>query len=249
MIYLALTFWLLVAVATAWGVQSLWHGLVKAKVLNAILLPGTLVAQLGHVLGLLITGATVSNTTLFKDDDSGEPETTPDPQPRIPVLGPILIGLLPLLACTAAVFAVTQWLGRPMVARVPGEVIGPHLPTSLPGVWQLLRDLITLVESIVGAVMSADPAQWQTWLFVYLLVCFTVRMAPFPGTIRGSVGAILVLGAAGALLASLFGVPDPHVQTGWLVLSVTVATLLFLLLASLLVRGTAGLVTVLRTEG
>ena len=68
MVYAAFTFWLLVIVLTAWGVHRLWSGMVKPKVLNTVLLPGTLVAQIGHVLGLLVTGATVTNTTLYKKD-------------------------------------------------------------------------------------------------------------------------------------------------------------------------------------
>ncbi len=248
MLYLALTFWILVVVATAWGIQSLWAGLIKSKVFNAILLPGTLVAQLGHVLGLLVTGATVTNTTLFKDDESGDPETTQNPKPRIPVVGPILIGLLPLLACAAAVFVVARQLGQPIMAQMPKHYVGPTLPTTLAGVWQLMRDLISLVESIVSATLTANPASWKTWVFVYLLVCFTVRMAPFPGNLRGSVGAILVLGALAALVASLFDVPDPRVQIGWAVMNLAVATLLFLLMVSLIIRGGAGLVQVLRSD-
>ena len=49
MLYAALTFWLLVIVFSAWGVYWLWGRLVKPRVVNTVLLPGTLVAQLGHV--------------------------------------------------------------------------------------------------------------------------------------------------------------------------------------------------------
>ena len=66
------------------------------------LLPGTLVAQLGHVVGLLVTGATVRNNALL-GNDSWDPETTTNPNPRIPIVGPIIIGMLPLLACGTAV--------------------------------------------------------------------------------------------------------------------------------------------------
>ena len=65
MLFAAMTFWLVTAVLSAWGVQQLWRGMVAPRVVNAVLLPGTLVAQLGHVLGLLITGATVNNATLY----------------------------------------------------------------------------------------------------------------------------------------------------------------------------------------
>lgn len=248
MVYMALTFWLLVIVLTAWGVHRLWSGMIKAKILNTALLPGTLVAQLGHVLGLLVTGATVSNTTLYKDDESGEPETTPNPQPRIPIVGPVVIGLLPLLACAIGIYVVARQFGQPILVNMTAQKVLPTLPTNLPGFWQLLRDQITLVESIVGAVSAANFNQWQTWAFVYLLICFAIRIAPFPGYLRGSLGAILVLGIGAAAAASLFNVGDPVVQNAWAVLNLTVAALLFLLLLSLLVRGGVGLFQVLREQ-
>jgi hypothetical protein len=243
---MALTFWLLVIVLTAWGVHQLWSGMVKPKIINTVLLPGTLVAQIGHVLGLLVTGATVSNTTLYKDDESGDPETTADPQPRVPVVGPVIIGLLPLLACAAAIFFVARQLGQAVLINMSANVVGPVLPTTLAGIWQLLRDQINLVESIVSAISAADFANFKTGLFLYLLICLSVRTAPFPGNLRGALGAIVVLGIGAATLTSLFDVADPRVQSGWAVLNLTVATLMLLLMVSLVIRGGVGLIHVLR---
>lgn len=242
MLYASLTFWLLVIVLTAWGVHQLWTAMVKPKVLNTVLLPGTLAAQVGHVLGLLVTGATISNTTLYGDGESGAPETTPDPRPKIPIVGPVIIGMLPLVACATVIFFVARLLGAPVLGKIGAGTIGPTLPTTTAGVWQLLRDLITLVESIVSASLAADFTSWKTWLFLYLLVCLAVRMAPFPGNLRGALGAILILGIGAATLSSLLDVADPRVQNAWAVLNLTVATLLFLLLLSLLIRGGVGLV-------
>jgi len=248
LLYLSLTFWLIMTVLIAWGVHQLWSGLVRPKVLNTVLLPGTLAAQVGHVLGLLITGATISNTTLYKDDESGAPEQTHDPQPKIPVVGPVIIGLLPLLSCGMAIYGAARLLGAQIMAGMSAQIVGPNLPTTTAGFWDLLRGQITLVESIVSAVGAADFGSWQTWLFLYLLVCLSVRIAPFPGNLRGSLGAIVVLGVLGALVSSLTDVADARVQNAWAVLNLTVATLLLLLFVSLLIRGGVGLVRVLREE-
>ena len=248
MIYLAMTIWLLVIVLTAWGVHRLWSGMIKAKVLNTALLPGTLVAQLGHVVGLLVTGATITNTSLYTDNESGEPQTTTNPEPKIPIIGPVVIGLLPLIACAAAIYFVARQWGQPIIARLSVQPVGPRLPTTIAGMWQLLRDQISLVESLVAAASAADYSTWPTWLFVYLLTCLVIRMAPFPGNLRGALGAILVLGIGAATISSLFDVADPRVQNAWSILNLTVAVLLFLLLVSLLVRGSVGLVQVLRSD-
>ncbi len=241
MLYAALTFWLLVSVLAAWGVHQLWSGMLKPRTVNSILLPGTLVAQLGHVAGLLVTGATVTNTTLYKDDESGEPEMTQDPKPRIPVLGPIIIGMLPLVSCVVGIFLVTQYLGHSITGQTVAQPVAETLPTTLAGGWQLIRDQVTLVESVVDATLQADWNQWQVWLFVYLVICLTVRMAPFPGTLRGSLGATIVLGLLAALVASMSRAGDDALQWLWSVLTLSVASLLFLLIASLAVRGTISL--------
>ena len=248
MLYASLTFWLLVIVLTAWGVHQLWIAMVKPKVVNTVLLPGTLVAQVGHVLGLLVTGATISNTTLYGDGESGAPKTTADPRPKIPIIGPVIIGMLPFVACAVAIFFVVRLLGTPVLGKMSVGTIGTALPTTTAGVWQLLRDLITLMESTVGASLAADFTSWKTWLFLYLLVCLAVRMAPFPGNLRGALGAILILGVGAAAVSSLFDVADPHVQNAWAVLNLTVGTLLFLLLLSLLIRGGVGLVRLLGSQ-
>jgi len=245
MLYAALTFWLLVAVLTAWAVHQLWSGMLKPRTVNSILLPGTLVAQLGHVAGLLVTGATVTNTTLYKDDESGEPEMTKDAKPRIPIIGPIIIGMLPLVSCVVAMFLVTRYLGANIVGQLASRTVAHALPTTLAGFWQLLRDQITLMEATVDATVAANWDRWQVWLFVYLVVCLTVRMAPFPGTLRGSLGATIVLGLVAALVASVIATGGNVLGPLWGVLTLAVATLLVLLLASLAVRGTVGLVKLL----
>ncbi len=248
MLYVAVTFWLLVCMLTAWGVHRSWCAIIPVRAVNVVLLPGTLIALLGHVLGLLVTGATVTSATLYKDDGSGEPEATTEPKPRIPVIGPILIGMLPLLACGMAIFAAARYLGGEFRDRLPTNVVGPNLPTTLAGVFDLLRGQLNLVESLVAALRAADFGNWKTAFFVYLLLCLTIRMAPFKGTMRGALVAVILLGAGAAAVTTLFDVADPRIQSAWSILNLTVAALLLLLYATLLVRGFVGLVQVFRTR-
>lgn len=248
MLYIALTFWLVVIVLTAWGVRELWGGMIKPKIINTILLPGTLVAQVGHVLGLLVTGATVSNTSLYKGDESGEPATTTNPKPRIPIIGPIVIAMLPLVACATAIFFLAHAVGQPFLAHFRSAALATTMPTKLSGVFHLLREQIELVERLTRATLEANFSDWGTWLFVYLFVCLAVRTAPLPGNLRGSLGAILLLGVGAAFISRLLEVADPRIEYGWAVLSLTVATLLSLLIVSLLIRGVVGLVTLLRSN-
>lgn len=248
MLFATLTFWMLIIVFAAWGVQRLWGGMVKPRVINIVLLPGTLVAQLGHVLGLLVTGATVSGTALYKNE-SGEPGTTQGAQPRIPVIGPMIIGMLPLAACTATICVVSAFLGRNFLTSLHDQRLASALPTTLAGVWQLLRDQVTMVERLVEVSAAALPGSWRLWLFIYLMICLTVRMAPFPGNVRGSLGAIVAAGACGAGIEMLWHAPTRYVESGWIILSLTVPTVVLLLLISALVRAAVGLGRIVAKNG
>jgi hypothetical protein len=154
--------------------------------------------------------------------------------------------MLPLLACAGAIHASTTYFGRGVVSRIKTDIIGPRLPTALNEFWQMLRDLITLTESVVLAILRADLTFWPNLLFVYLLICLTIRMAPFPGTLRGALGAILLLGGAAAISSSLFAVDAPAVSTGWKVLNLTIGCLLVLMIAALALRGMALLIGFIR---
>jgi hypothetical protein len=126
--------------------------------------------------------------------------------------------------------------------------VATSLPVSLAGFWQLLRDQITLAENALDAALSADTGNWQVWLFMYLVVCLTVRMAPFPGTMRGSLGAILLLGLGAWIIGMIVTSADEVIQSGWPIMSLAVAALSFLLLASLTIRGGIGLVRLVATN-
>lgn len=248
MIYATITFWLLVVVFSAYGIYQLWSSLIKPKIINVVLLPGTLVAQLGRVIGLLVTGGTVNNTALIKNDDTGEPTTAEASNSQIPFIGPIVVALLPMLACGFSIYLVMMYMGSEALAEGAVPAVSQALPTTLGGFWDLLRSCIDLVEDLCIAATGGDYRRWQTWLFAYLAVCLTVRMAPLPGTQRGAVGAILILGGVAALI-SLFsaqaGDPGAALQGIWGIMSFAVALLLLLLIVSLVVRGGVGLFRIL----
>lgn len=251
MLFAALTFWLLVILFCAWGVHGMWSRLVKPRVVNAVLLPGTLVAQLGHLLGLLITGNPVRHAALMADEKGAPAAESPETQ-RVPVLGPIIVGLLPLVACASCLYlAARQWggdvLGR--LAEDQAIVVPQSLPTTLPGAWELMRTAITAAEHLLDAILRSDLRSWPTLLFLYLAVCLTVRMTPFEGNRRGAIGAILLTGLAAAALSLITPRIDESVRASWPVLSLAAAMLLFLLLASLLATGTVNLLRILARGG
>ncbi|MBN1346382.1 MAG: hypothetical protein JXQ73_27085 [Phycisphaerae bacterium] len=249
MFYAAMTFWLLVIVFVAWGVHQLWSGMVRPRVVNSILLPGTLLAQLGRIVGVLVTGGTVNNTTLMKDDEAGEPQTDQKPQPKIPIVGSILVAMLPLVACATGIYWATQMLGGEIIGKVADQTVTQKLPMSLAAFWALLRDSISLVERMVDGILRANLIDWKSIAFLYLVICLTVRMAPLPGNLRGSLGAIVLVGLAIALLGSAAPSTVTALKGSWPILSFSVGVLLLLLMITLIVRGVVGLIRVLSRNG
>ncbi len=241
MLYAAAVFWMFVVVRSASGVYFLWASMVKSRIVNIVLLPGTLAAQLGHVLGMLVTGGTFEGTSLMSDDESANPKQSTAGKSKIPIVGPLIVGVLPLLTCAGGIVLATMLLGGPTVHDlVAGEVLR-NLPAGIPAFWDLLRNLIDLMEKTLSVAVHAGGSNWRAWLFMYLLVCLTVRMAPLPGNLRGALAAIVTFGVVAFVVGLIFAPTQSFVERGWSMLSLTVTTLLLLLVISALIRGVVAL--------
>jgi hypothetical protein len=201
------------------------------------------------VMGLLVSGGTVNNTKLMRDDEAGEPETDTSSKPRLPIIGPILVAFLPLAACAAGVYMASSMLGQDVVSAMSTRAVAQTLPTSLPDFWAFLRDGITIVERMVSGLLNLNLVYWKTIAFLYLAVCLTVRMAPLPGNLRGSLGAIVLVGVLVAMLGTAVPSVLDAVLGSWALLTFSVGVLLLLLMVSLMVRGLVGLIKVLATQG
>lgn len=248
MLYAAMTFWLLILVFSAYGVYQLWAGMVQPQVINAVLLPGTLVAQLGRAIAVLITGGSVKDAGAAGSDAKSEPAAGVEAKPTTPGLGSFVVALLPILACGLTVHLVVMTVGHDVMG-VPGDAtLEMTLPASFDSPWELLRGAVTLVEQVTTTVRQSDFGQWQSWVFVYLIICLMVRMAPLPGTQRGAIGAILFLGVAVALIGMATQATADTMGGVWHMLSFSVGSLLFLLLVSLMVRGGVGLFKILTNQ-
>lgn len=244
MLYAALAFWLLVLIFSATGVYSQWCRLLPPRTVNLLLLPGTLISQLGLVAGMLLSGQTVRNTSLLGGDAEAGPQSDPPQESRIPVLGPILVGMMPVVACLVALW-LASWLlgGRPgpgsAAILLPGD-----FPTSAALVWVLLHELLRAAEAIVGALASADMLNWRSVLRTYLAICLVIRMAPPPAHQRGVIGAVALVAGVLCVLGLVWPGTPAAVSAGWPMLSYCVAISVALLLLTLGIRGLISLVRI-----
>lgn len=247
MLYAAMVFWLLVLVFAAYGTHQLWAGMLKPNVLNVVLLPGTLIAQAGRIVGMLVTGANINNAALLTTADPNKSAKSKTPRPKIPFVGPVLIALLPMLACGFAIHMVVTTIG-PQVLIASTDSTLSTLPLTFSSLWELLRSTISVAEHVTSIISSSDFRSWQTWLFVYLITCLTVRMAPRCAPGIGAIGAVLLIGIFISVMGRFAEVSEGTIAGLWDLLNFSVGCLLCLLLMSLMVRGGVGLFRILTNQ-
>lgn len=234
MIYAATCVWLLIIVLLAWGVDRVWSGLAPSRTVQAVLFPGTLIVQLGRVVGLLITGAKVVQVKL-PDGEGGQKGQGADWTPKLPFVGPLVVALLPMFLLGVVIAFVSLRLGQSVLMRLPADQISTAVPTTLAAFWDQLRALITLCQGTLDALRAAETETWKRLLFIYLMASLTVRLAPLPGNVRGHLGAIVILAIVAALAGTVVDWLPTLIQRAWPLLALAVGWLSLLLFVSLLV--------------
>lgn len=231
MLYAAFAFWSIVAIFAARAVYSLLGQVMPPKVLNYALLPGTLVAQIGHHLALLVTGGTV-NASRLANESTGEPEIQADGKSRIPVLGPVLVAVVPIFLCgLALVLAADFFSAKAMMGEV--STLPKVLPQSLKAIWPWVRDVIDALDGSQSMWMRANWDPWRTWLFAYLTICLTIRMSPLSQDLRPALLGVAMFGVLAWLLGMFTPQPHEKLVRFWPNLSFLVSNLLLVLLAAL----------------
>lgn len=246
MFYGALTFWLLIALLEAFAIFKLWEGVVRPRWINLVLLPGTIISETAHFLAALLTGAPVREAKLVSDESVAE--GTPEKQTGIPVLSPLLLALLPILAGLAIIVALYRFFDAGLVNQMFAPPLAMQLSQSvgweLGGWMQMAHDLLDLSERLLRSLPLRDLGHtWKAWVFFYLTGCLAIRMVPLRGNLRGGMASMVLIGALAGGLGWLapHRVNAPLRGNAWSLLGYIVAALTVLLLVAMLVRGAVAL--------
>jgi hypothetical protein len=234
--------WLAIAVLAALAVQKLWRGVISARALDLGLLPGTLAARMGYALGVLITGGTVQRLSLVESEEG----RTDDAGGALAWLRSTFAALLPMLGCAAGIVLLVRWLGISSAQSMLTQRAAASVQFSLAGAWEFLRDTVDLLQSSLSAALRSNPFDWRYWVFLYLLICLTLRLAPSRANLRPALLAVLLMGVVLAIAGFLTPDSLSLLRRGWGVLSLVVATNLLLLVLTLLARGAVELIRTLR---
>lgn len=189
---LALVCWVVITLLAAEASWRLVQRHVSARAAAAVVLPATLVWRLAEVVALLITGNPVGSGALMKLD----PEQADAPAtPRPPVVGPVVVALLPP-ACVMIALLATMRLLMPVLDTVVLDLpLDP--PRSLSGLFLRVESTAQALGQLAGALEVARYRDVRTWAGLYLLVCFALRMVPPRGLLRAAILSLLGLGVLG----------------------------------------------------
>jgi len=251
---LALAFWLLLILFTAIGVYRLGELFGKGKLIDWLLLPGTIVGELAYVFGCLITGAEVRGARLFPSG-RGQASMT-QATPAIKVIGPLLAAAIALVCGIGAIVATHRMLDEPVIREfivddtsiIPsvGANLAGQLPTTSQEFWDLPVAQVKLVRKMYQTLLTINWGNWRVPLFVYIALCLSVRLAPIRRPVRPALGAA-VLAPGIVALAQLAGANlASGIEGLWFLLTYIWASLLLALIVLALIRGGIYLVNVLR---
>lgn len=248
MIYAAFTLWLLLILFTGIGVYRQWARLVKPSRVNWALLPGTAISEMAYIFGCLITGGEIRRAKLIpsREGEAGEGEPTAEAAAGLKFVGPIVASLLAIVACGGAILAAHALLGEPLIEEFRvGAALPQKLPTSWDGLWAQVGMQVSLLRRMCETWGRAEWTNWRVPLFVYLSLCLSIRLSPVRRPVRPTLGAVVAIAGAIALIGLIWGRFDRLMEDIWPLLTYIWASLLFMLVVTLLLRGVVALVRIL----
>ncbi len=171
-----------------------------AVVYLLVALPGTVVHELSHYLGCLLTGTRVSELRPFSPHREGERFVlghVRHARPRGP-LSAFIIGTAPFWG-GAAVLWFFAWLLTPDAFRAAA------VPLSQGGPEAALGGLATVVSEVMRSLAAPD---WRAWAMLYLLISVPVHLAPSSEDLKNAAWGIIFVCALltlSTLVADRFG--------------------------------------------
>ena len=253
MIYAAFTVWLLGAMFLALGVYRLWTGLIsKPAIVAWALLPGTLVCEMGYILGCLVTGGEIRRARIMPESkaDGGEPAT--EAATGVKYVSPLVAALLAIVACAAAILAVHALLGEPVISifttgggNMSAKGLPTELPTSWDALWQQAHAHVDILRRMCETLGGVDWLNWRVPLFVYLSLCLAVRLSPGRRAIRPALAAAAAISLVIALVGLVWARFDRLMEDLWPLLTYIWGLLLFLLVVTMAAWGAVTLIRIL----
>lgn len=240
MIYISFCAWIFLLAVTAIGIYRLWTRLAGGTLVDWLMLPATVPAELLYSLGRLMTGRPAYGG-LISPRHPSEDACRYAISGRGGFLVAMLSSFLTIIGGIALLSVVIQWLGIEIIEDMigfPPETLPPCVPTDMSVFWDVLKRQITLLENLANALAEQNWLDWRTPLFLYGFIILTVRLFPVRHDARASIVTAVALAGLAAAGAMLFGkIRNVLEEELWYILTFAWTILLLLLCLTLLALG------------
>lgn len=170
----------------SFGLDRLFAQVVPFRSLYyAIRLPGVVLHEIAHIAGCLMTGARIRKVVFF----SKEGGSVTYAEPKIPILGTVIISTAPLFFLPLVLAGLT-W------------IFGTYLGCFVPPFVTLAGDLSAGIPDMIKTVMTIFSfnlfTRFNGWFFLYLYLCGSIvlSLAPSGQDFKNAalgIGSLLVL--------------------------------------------------------
>jgi len=179
----------IVVMLVSMALDFLWAQAMPVRVFYYILkAPGVIIHECAHVLGCLITGASIKKVVLFSREGGSVMYTSP----KIPYLGDVVISTAPLF-CIPLVLAGCAW--------VFSRYLGCALPPLPYGVGSM-ETVIATGSGIVEMFTRNLFVRFNAWflLYLYLTLSLVLSVAPSSQDLRNAAIGICIITLAGIVI-------------------------------------------------
>lgn len=181
------TGFMVILISTA--LDFLWVQVLPVRTFYYLLrAPGVVIHECAHMIGCLLTGATIHNVVFFSKDGGS---VTHSP-PVIPVIGNVIISTAPLF-CIPLVLSLCTWLFS--------HYLGCSFPT-LPLTLDSTGTIIALSGGILGTFTQNLQVRFNPWflLYLYLVLSLILSAAPSMQDTKNAATGCCILAITGILI-------------------------------------------------
>lgn len=171
------------------------HTRFGTSVYLCIAFPGTVIHELSHLAGCLLTRTRVHEVRPFSPRMEGDRFVlgfVRHDRPRGPVSS-FIIGTAPFWGGAAAL-----WLAASLL--IP-EVFGAARQAMSHGTAE--SAFVASVSFVAGLLRSLSAADWRAWVMLYLLVSIPIHLAPSSDDLKNAAWGIVFVSAAVVTVAAL----------------------------------------------
>jgi len=180
--------WITILIGLSRAVDHMLRKSLGSTLYMIIVTPGVAVHELSHAFGCFLTGARVVEIKLVSKHGGYVKHT----QPKIPVIGPVVISLSPLFGGVLFIWIIAMAMNYSGISLLD------------------MKDPMTSAGRLFGF-FASNYMLWHFWIFLYLLVSVSASLGPSNRDIQNCLLGLVIM----ALIVALMIMASP-VLAGWL---------------------------------